>query len=60
MSEFIPPVNDFYNKAAKLSMWDRSDSNDENVQIVDGFSSEESSGLSIKRLSENDSFAGRS
>lgn len=36
MSEFQPPANDFYNRAARLSVWSRSDVPDD--FIVDGHS----------------------
>lgn len=58
MSEFQPPANDFYNRAARLSVWSRSDVED---FIVDGHSEDQSdSSGSVRRLSDNDSFAGRS
>ena len=62
MSEFAPPANDFYNKAARLSIWERDDSSNgaQNVQIVDGHSSDQSDDVSVKRLSDNDSFGKRS
>jgi hypothetical protein len=59
VSEFKPPANDFCNRAARLSVWSRSD-----VEgfIVDGHSSsdEGSDDVSIRRLSDNDSFAAKS
>lgn len=60
VSEFQPPANDFYNRARQLSVWSKSEIED---FIVDGHSSEdqsESDDVSIRRLSDNDSFAGKS
>ena len=57
--DWAPPANDFYNRAARLSVWSRSDDEGEQgVQIIDGHSSENSADVSIRRLSDNDSFAG--
>ena len=64
ISEFKPPANDFFhNRAARLSCWSKTDADDiENLQaqIIDGDSSEQSADVSIRRLSDNDSFAGKS
>ena len=58
VSEFIPPQNDFYKQAARLSVWSKSDMEG---FIVDGNSeSDESADVSIRRLSDNSSFAGKS
>ena len=52
---FMPPSNDFFNRAAKLSVWSGSIAD---VLMVDGNSSDpsDSDDVSIKRLSDNDSF----
>ena len=57
MSIFAPPANDFYNRAARLSIWSKSDCDD---FIIDNANSgsDESADVSIKRLSDNESFAG--
>lgn len=54
---FEPPSNDLFNRAARLSVWSRSDVEG---MIVDGHSSDGSDDVSIKRLSDNESFTGRS
>ena len=54
VSEFNPPANEFYKQAAKLSVWGDSDMDG---LIVDG-SSSESSGGSVRRISDGGSFAG--
>ena len=62
MSDFNPPANDFFTRAQRLSVWSRSSSGngETNVQIVDGESSDQSADVSIRRLSDDGSFAGRS
>ena len=64
LSEFKPPANDFFhNRAARLSCWSKTDADDlENLQaqIIDGDSSDQSADVSIRRLSDADSFAGKS
>lgn len=57
MSVFAPPANDFYNKVNRLSIWSKSDVDD---FIIDGHSSEASDDCDIKRISDEDSFTGRS
>lgn len=57
---FEPPSNDLFNRAARLSVWSRSDVEG---MMVDGHSSggsDDSDDVSIKRLSDGDSFTGRS
>lgn len=55
-SMFNPPANDFYKKAARLSVWSKSDADQ---FIIDGHSSsDESSEGSVRRLSDNSSFNG--
>ena len=56
MSVFKPPENDFYNRAARLSCWSKSDADN---LFVDGQSeSDESNDVSIRRLSDDGSFDG--
>ena len=59
MSVFAPPANDFYDKVNRLSCWSKSDVGD---FIVDGHSSEDSNSddCDVKRLSDDDSFTGKS
>lgn len=40
VSEFKPPANDFYSKAARLSIWSKSDKDDNENGIIDGNSSD--------------------
>ena len=54
---FEPPSNVLFNRAARLSVWSRSDVEG---MIIDGHSSDASDDVSIKRLSDNESFTGRS
>ena len=62
ISEFVPPANDFYNQAARLSCWSRSMAGGEEEVgapvILDGHSSDGSNDVSIRKLSDNDSFNG--
>mmetsp|Transcript_44174 Transcript_44174/g.58632 ORF Transcript_44174/g.58632 Transcript_44174/m.58632 type:complete len:184 (+) Transcript_44174:1647-2198(+) len=63
ISEFKPPGNDFfYDRAARLSCWSKQDADDlqEQIQIIDGHSSDQSADVSIRRLSDADSFTGKS
>ena len=54
MDVFRPPENDFYNRAARLSCWSKSDADN---LFIDGESeSDESNDVSIRRLSADDSF----
>ena len=59
MIDFAPPANDFYNRAARLSIWSKSDVDDFILDANKNDSaSDESADVSIKRLSDNESFAG--
>ena len=59
MSEFAPPANDFYNKAARLSIWSKSDVDDFMLEANKNDSgSDQSADVSIKRLDDDESFTG--
>ena len=59
MIDFAPPANDFYNRAARLSIWSKSDVDDFILDANKNDSaSDESADVSIKRLSDNESFTG--